>query len=94
VSCFRPAFSAEVIAPVLGGRTALMVTGALLAGLVAAVLVAPPPVLTLLLELEPPPEEQPATITATARAATGTDARKGLLCIETSPPGENRFVSF
>ena len=34
VSSFRPAFSAEVIAPVLGGSTALMVTGALLTGLV------------------------------------------------------------
>ena len=30
VSCFRPALSAAVIGPVFGGRTALIVTGALL----------------------------------------------------------------
>ena len=63
----------------LGGSTALIVTGALLTGLVVPVL----------LELEPP-DEQPATTTAaTATAAMGNDARKDFLCTETSPPGES-----
>src|SRR5579863_3319917 len=57
VSVLRPALSAAVIAPVLGGSTALMVTGELLTELV-------PP------ELEPPPDEQAArTATASAVAA-------------------------
>src|SRR5579863_1002460 len=59
VSVLRPALSAAEIAPVLGGSTALMVTGELLTELV------PPE-----LELEPPPDEQAArTATASAVAA-------------------------
>ena len=59
----------------LGGNTALMVTGAPLAPAAD--------------ELDEPPDVQPATTTATARAAKGTAARMGLLFIEASPPGEN-----
>ncbi len=56
VSVLRPALSAAEIAPVLGGSTALMVTGELLTELV-------PPLLD-----EPLPDEQAAARTATATA--------------------------
>src|SRR5580692_3937717 len=81
VSCLRPAFSAELIAPVLGGSTALIVTGALLG---------PPGELAAPAELdepEPPDEQAAARMPATARAAAvDTVVLRGAM--GTSPPGE------
>ena len=61
VSCFRPALSAAVIGPVFGGRTALIVTGALLP--------VPP-------ELAEPPEHPAVTTPAASRATPAGSAER------------------
>ena len=61
VSCFRPALSAAVIGPVFGGRTALIVTEALLP--------VPP-------ELAEPPEHPAVTTPAASRATPAGSAER------------------